>query len=219
MFTGLIEEVGTLLKIERTGRALLLTVSAPTIFVDAKVGDSIAVNGVCLTVTKKEPGTIIVDAVPETVKRTALQFLTKGAKVNLERALQLGGRLDGHLVAGHVDGIGIVRSVERDEIAHVVTVSTEQNLLRYIVEKGSIAIDGVSLTVMSVASNSFQVSIIPHTATMTTLQDVQPGTKVNLEVDVIGKYVERLLGLSPQRQQPPSQMHTLTAKQLREWGY
>ncbi len=220
MFTGLIEEIGTLTKVERTGRALLLTIYAPTILAETKIGDSVAVNGVCLTVTKKNNGFIVVDAVPETVERTALQYLTKGSAVNLERALALGGRLDGHLVAGHIDDVGIISDVSRDDIAHVLTVATTENVLRYVVEKGSIAIDGVSLTVMSVTSHACKVSIIPHTAAMTTLQQAKPGVKVNLEVDMIGKYVERLLGRAEKESSSNvHKTHSLTVQQLRNWGY
>lgn len=220
LFTGLIEEMGTVIKIERTGRALLLSIAAKKLFAHTKIGDSVSVNGVCLTITKQGNGFMVVDAVPETVKRTALQFLMKGSMVNLERALQLGGRLDGHLVAGHIDDVGQITAVDRDDIAHVITIAANEDLMRYIVEKGSIAVDGVSLTVMTVSSHSFQVSVIPHTATMTTIQHAGPGLKVNLEVDMIGKYVERLLGLSPKiKSNDTHSSGLITEQQLREWGY
>ena len=213
MFTGLIEEVGRVSRVDRTGRAMLLHIAASRVLEGTAVGDSIAVNGVCLTVVRLQDGQMVVDAVPETVRRSTLRFAAAGVPVNLERALLSGSRLGGHLVAGHVDGVGTVENAVLDETAHILTIAAEPDIMRYVAEKGSIAIDGVSLTVMAVTDRSFQASLIPHSAAVTTLARARSGSRVNLEVDMIARYVERLL-----RQGMP---HTggLTAERLREWGY
>jgi riboflavin synthase len=195
VFTGLVEDLGTVARADRRSDALVLTVRPqrlPT--AELALGESICHDGVCLTVTHVEPGTYTVLAGAETLARTTLGRVRVGTRLNLERALAAGARLGGHLVAGHVDGTGEL-SARVDRGANLVlTVRAAPALLRYVVEKGSIAIDGVSLTVNRVDGDGFDVAIIPHTAAETTLGLRRPGDPVNLEVDVIGKYVEKLLG-------------------------
>jgi len=198
MFTGLVEDVGTVIRADRRSDALVLTVRPARLPVaELAIGDSVCHDGVCLTVTERGGDSYQTLAGAETLARTTLGQLRAGSKVNLERALRAGDRLGGHMVAGHVDGVGEV-TARRDAGANIVyTVRAPQGLLRYVVEKGSIAIDGISLTVNRVdppGGETFDVAIIPHTAAATTLTDRRAGHKVNLEVDVIGKYVERLLG-------------------------
>ena len=198
MFTGIIEEVGT---VQRLGGGSI-AIAAEHVLGDAHVGDSIAVNGICLTVTSFDRRHFTADVMPETVRRTSLVELRKGSPVNLERALSLASRLGGHIVSGHIDGTGTVVSVRRDDIAVWYTIRTTPQLMRYIVEKGSIAIDGISLTVAAVETDRFSVSIIPHTVQETTLGEKRPGATVNLENDIIGKYVEKLMqkdgGMTPE---------------------
>ena len=188
MFTGIIEEVGTLLAARKASKSESLTIEAPYVLQDAKVGDSIAVNGICLTATSISGNTFTADVMAETMRRTSLGTLHTGSKVNLERAMAAGGRF-----GGHIDGIGAIVSLEREENAVWVTIETTPQIMKYIIEKGSIAIDGISLTVATVSTDRFQVSIIPHTGQETTLLTKKPGDIVNLENDVIGKYVEHLL--------------------------
>ncbi|MDO4271012.1 MAG: riboflavin synthase [Eubacteriales bacterium] len=198
MFTGLIEEVGAVERIERGPRGARLTVRAKAVLNGTKIGDSIAVNGVCLTVTDLTPSGFSADVMAETLRRSGLGGLTRGAAVNLERAMPADGRFGGHLVSGHIDGTGAVRSLRHEGNAVWVTVAAAPALTRYIVEKGSVAIDGISLTVAAVDGNGFSVSVIPHTGARTALLDRLPGDTVNLECDIIGKYVEKLLEAHPQ---------------------
>lgn len=193
MFTGIIEEIGTIKGIKRGNRSVVLEVKAKKVLEDLKVGDSIATNGVCLTVTSFSGGSFCADVMPETMQRSNLGGLHAGDPVNLERALSLNGRLGGHIVSGHVDGMGKIVGREKDENAIWVMIATSADLLRYIVEKGSITIDGISLTVVAVTDSGFTVSIIPHTQDETTLVKKQVGDDVNLENDVIAKYVEKLM--------------------------
>ena len=193
MFTGIIEEVGTLLATRKASKSESLTIEAPYVLQDAKVGDSIAVNGICLTATSISGNTFTADVMAETMRRTSLGTLHTGSKVNLERAMAAGGRFGGHIVSGHIDGTGTIANMERDDNAVWVTVETTPQIMKYIIEKGSIAIDGISLTVATVSTDRFQVSIIPHTGQETTLLTKKVGDIVNLENDVIGKYVEHLL--------------------------
>ena len=193
MFTGLVEELGKVTAISRSAKSVRLTIEASCVLSDAKLGDSIAVNGTCLTVVEHTHHSFTADVMPETVDKTALSQLRPGHKVNLERTLKVGDRLGGHIVSGHVDGIGIIRSKETDDIAVRIAIQTSANILRYIIEKGSIAIDGISLTVVDTGSDWFSVSLIPHTAAMTTLGFKKTGDTVNLETDIIGKYVEQFL--------------------------
>ncbi|MDW7668496.1 MAG: riboflavin synthase [Bacillota bacterium] len=193
MFTGLIEEVGEITSVTRRGNSAQITVKAPSILQNSKVGDSISTNGVCLTVTEKTSNTYTVDVMPETMNRSNFKNLKYGSKVNVERALKVGDRLDGHMVSGHVDGLGIIIDFREDDNAVWITLKADKNLLKYIVEKGSIAIDGTSLTVAYVDDQSFKVSIIPHTGEATTLLNKKIGDEVNLECDMVGKYIEKLL--------------------------
>ena len=199
MFTGIIEETGHIRSIRRGVRSFTLAVDATEIMPDVKVGDSIATDGVCLTVTSITPDGFTADVMPETVNRTALSRLQAGSEVNLERALTLNGRLGGHIVSGHVDGTGFISAIRRDDNAVWLTVNCDGRLLRYIAEKGSITIQGVSLTVAQVFPDGFSVSLIPHTQKMTTLHSAREGDIVNLETDVIAKYTERLLGIDADR--------------------
>jgi riboflavin synthase len=195
VFTGIVEELGEVVALEDLGDSVRLTLRGPLVTDGARHGDSIAVNGVCLTVVTTAEGTFTADVMRESLDRSSLGALDAGSPVNLERPTQLGGRLGGHLVQGHVDGVG--RLLDRGSSAHwdVVTVSLPPALARYVVEKGSITLDGVALTVASVGLASFTVSLIPTTLALTTLGRKEPGDPVNLEVDVIAKYVERLMAL------------------------
>lgn len=193
MFTGIIEEIGTILQREETANRCALTISAKKVLTNTKIGDSIAVNGVCLTVTDFKKDSFTADVMPETLRRSSLRQLKTGSAVNLERAMAADGRFGGHIVAGHIDGTGKISSLRPEGNAVLVTVSTTPDLLRYIVEKGSIAIDGISLTVANVTRSDFTVSLIPHTGEETTLLKHRPGEIVNLETDIIGKYVEKLI--------------------------
>lgn len=193
MFTGLVAELGTVQRLDRQGESYHLTVSAVKVMQNLKIGDSVAVNGACLTVVDMHDSVFTADVMPETVRLTNIGSLHAGDKVNLERTLRLCDGLDGHIVSGHVEGLGTIISRRPEGIANVVEIAAEARLLRYILPKGSIAIDGISLTVTAVTDSSFSVAIIPHTAKETTLGFKGVGDKVNLETDIIGKYVERLL--------------------------
>lgn len=202
MFTGIVEETGVIRAVQRGAKSAGLTVEAKKVLEDVHVGDSIATNGVCLTVTAVRGGCFTADVMNETLRRSSLGSLTPGSRVNLERAMAANGRFGGHIVSGHIDGTGTVVSVRRDDIAVWYTIRTTPQLMRYIVEKGSIAIDGISLTVAAVETDRFSVSIIPHTVQETTLGEKRPGATVNLENDIIGKYVEKLMqkdsGMTPE---------------------
>jgi riboflavin synthase len=193
VFTGIIEAVGRIAGIERAGDLARLAIDAAEIVEGVRIGDSVAVNGCCLTVTRIEGGRLHFEAVRETLERTSLGELVENARVNLERAMRAGGRLDGHIVQGHVDGTGEVRSLERrgDDVRLVVDCGSE--ISDFLVEKGSVAIDGVSLTVVDVLPSGFDVALIPHTLDATNLGDRKPSDRVNLEADVLGKYVKRYL--------------------------
>ncbi len=193
MFTGLVAELGTVTALKPLKQSYNISVKADKVLANLKIGDSIAVNGACLTVVKINGNEFTADVMPETVKLTNLRNLKNGDKVNLERTLRLCDGLDGHIVSGHVEGIGIIVSKKAEGIAEIVTIKTPPELLKYIIKKGSIAIDGISLTVTEVTDSSFSVSLIPHTAKETTLSFKKPGDEVNLETDIIGKYVEHLL--------------------------
>lgn len=194
MFTGLVEELGTVLALQKGAHSAVLTVAASAILGDLKIGDSVAVDGVCLTVTRLTGSGFCADVMHETARRAKLLALRPGSPVNLERAMPADGRFGGHIVSGHIDGVGTVRSVRRDENALWFCISAPPEILRCIVEKGSVAVDGVSLTVARVTDAGFEFSVIPHTAEHTTLGGARAGETVNLECDVVGKYVEKLLG-------------------------
>jgi riboflavin synthase len=193
MFTGIVEEMGAVTSVEKTLAGTRMTILASAVMGDLKVGDSVSVNGTCLTVVTKGEQNFVVEVSPETLSVTTLGHLSGGAPVNLERAMKLNERIGGHLVAGHVDGVGTVRTRHQDGNAIVFTIEAPSEILRYCVPKGSITLDGISLTINEVGDHSFSVAIIPHTAKVTTLGLKQVNDTVNLETDLIGKYVERLL--------------------------
>lgn len=209
MFTGIVEELGALRTVRKGSKSAFLEVGAARVLEDVKVGDSIAVNGVCLTVTDFSRDRFTADVMSETLNRTNLGRLRPGDKVNLERAVRLSDRLGGHLVSGHIDGVGTITGQETVDIAVVTEIEAPPEVLKYVLPKGSIAIDGISLTVVEVTAQGFAVSLIPHTAKLTTLGFKRVGDQVNLEGDIIGKYVERLLSFgvtpgSPGQGQPGS---------------
>ena len=210
MFTGLVAELGTVTELKPLKQSYNITVKAQKVLENLKIGDSIAVNGACLTVVKISGSAFTADIMPETVKLTNLRNLKSGDKVNLERTLKLSDGLDGHIVSGHVEGIGVIMSKKAQGIAEIVTVKTPPQLLKYIIKKGSIAIDGISLTVT-------EVSLIPHTAKETTLGFKKPGDEVNLETDIIGKYVEHLLNFKTSA--GAENKNTLTKSLLFENGF
>ncbi|MFE2524591.1 riboflavin synthase [Streptomyces sp. NPDC059382] len=199
MFTGIVEELGEVTAVEQLAEASRFRLRGPLVTDGAKHGDSIAVNGVCLTVVETADGEFTADVMQETLNRSSLGALTRGSRVNLERPMELGGRLGGHLVQGHVDGTGTILSRTPSEHWEIVKVGLPSGLARYVVEKGSITVDGVSLTVVEAAADWFTISLIPTTLALTTLGLKQSGDPVNLEVDVLAKYVERLLaaGVNP----------------------
>lgn len=216
MFTGIIEEMGIIKSIKQAEKSSVLRIKGQKVLQGTHIGDSISTNGICLTVTKIEKDFFEADVMSESLKRTNIGELAPGSYVNLERALSLATRLGGHMVSGHIDGTGQIREFRRDGNAVWITVETSPELLRYIIEKGSIAIDGVSLTVVTVDDQSFQVSVIPHTGEETVLLQKQPGSTVNLECDMIGKYVEKLLGIDSKERVQESQV---TEGFLKENGF
>jgi riboflavin synthase len=193
VFTGIVEELGEIVGKEELGDSARLVIRGPVVTSDAGHGDSIAVNGVCLTAVGADADGFGADVMHETLRRSSLAEVRPGARVNLELPLRADERLGGHVVQGHVDGLGAVRDVHEEGFARVVTIDADPGLLRYVVEKGSIAVDGVSLTVAAVDEDSFDVSLIPETLERTTLGTASPGSPVNLEVDILAKYVEKLL--------------------------
>lgn len=223
MFTGIIEETGKLQSINMAGSSGSISVSAKKVLEGTKIGDSIAVNGVCLTVTSLGDSSFTADVMAETVRRSSLGNLHTGAALNLERAMPVNGRFDGHIVAGHVDGTGVIREIKSEENAIWFTITADSSVLRYIVEKGSIAIDGISLTVASVTDRDFKVSVIPHTAEVTALSEKRPGDIVNLENDIIGKYVEKLCTSKDEgeneEEYSPFSMMGMTMEYLKDMGY
>lgn len=202
MFTGIIEETGKIESVANGNKSAIITIIADKVLKGTKIGDSIAVNGVCLTVTSISGNKFTADVMAETIRRGSLGTLKHGSKVNLERAMAADGRFGGHIVSGHIDGTGVIRSLEREDNAVWVEIETPDKLLKYIVEKGSIAIDGISLTVAKLTDDSFSVSVIPHTGEETTLLAKKPGDIVNLENDIVGKYVERLMNFNTSQKSP-----------------
>lgn len=194
MFTGLIEEIGVLRGVSSGGEMLVLNIGASLIMSDLKIGDSVAVNGVCLTATSISEHSFTVDVMPQTYRNSNLKELRSDSRMNLERAMAAGGRFGGHIVQGHVDGTGEIRSVKRDQNAVVFEITPDRSaLFKYIIPKGSITLDGISLTVVNTSSSAFTVSIIPHTLGETVLAHKRPGDSINIECDVLGKYVDHLL--------------------------
>ncbi len=207
MFTGLIETVGLVSAYERRGAAAVLTVTSTLPVSDVSIGDSVAVNGACLTVTGKREAALTFDVSPESLSGTTIDSLRSGQRVNLERALRLGDRVGGHIVTGHIDCIGKLALMNETSGNHVLEFSLPPEHARYLITKGSVAVDGISLTVNTVSPGSFSVNIIPHTYSNTTLAQLKIGDRVNLETDIIGKYVERLT--SPWKQNSGLSMKTL----------
>ena len=189
MFTGIIEETGSLLKMSN-GK---IKIACNKILEDMKIGDSISTNGICLTVTHFDDKSFSADVMPETIRRTSLENLKAGDTINLERALRVSDRLGGHVVSGHIDGVGTIKSMIPEKNAIIITVKTEKKILRYIATKGSIALDGMSLTVVNAGENDFSVSLIPHTRDVTNFKYKKVGSLINIEVDVMARYIERLM--------------------------
>ena len=219
MFTGLVAELGTVQRLARQGNSYHLTVGAKKVLDKLKIGDSVAVNGACLTVVRMDDSGFTADVMPETVRLTNIGSLQPGSRVNLERTLRLCDGLDGHIVSGHVEGLGTISAQRPEGIAMVVTISAPPELLKYIIKKGSIAIDGISLTVTEVTDTGFSVSLIPHTAKETTLGLKKVGDSVNLETDILGKYVERMLTWNSSQAKQASKSDTLNMKTLLENGF
>lgn len=216
MFTGIVEETGTLRSLSRGSKSCVIHVQCSTVLEDTRIGDSIAVNGICLTVTSMESGGFTADVMNETLSRSSLAQTRPGDPVNLERAMAANGRFGGHIMSGHIDGTGIIREIRDDDNAVWYTVEAPPEILRYVVEKGSIAIDGISLTVARVDDRSFQVSVIPHTRAVTALSSRRVGSPVNLENDIVGKYVEKLMQPAPSESGPAS---GITMEFLAQHGY
>lgn len=214
MFTGIVEEVGKVARIEKNGITGKLSIMADTVLEGTQIGDSIAVNGVCLTVTSLNGSNFTADVMGETFRRSSLGDLQIGSQVNLERAMPVDGRFGGHIVSGHIDGMGEIISIEPEGTAVWYTLSASEEILQGIVEKGSIAIDGISLTVARITPKDFAVSIIPHTGGNTILSGKKVGDKVNLENDIIGKYVQRFLN-----PQPVEEKSHITEEFLRKYGF
>ena len=214
MFTGIIEELGEVKNIQRSSQSIILTIKADEILEDIKLGDSIATNGVCLTVTDFNEREFEVDVTPETMRKSSLGKLSIRDEVNLERALRLKDRLGGHIVSGHIDGTGKISERRREDNAILITITPEAELMKYIIAEGSIAVDGISLTVAKLNQDSFTVSIIPHTNEVTTLSHKKVGNIVNLETDMIGKYVERMMEFEDEQGNTDVDM-----KKLRDNGF
>ncbi len=214
MFTGLVAELGKITAINKDGNSYKLSIAAKIVLDGLRIGDSVAVNGTCLTVVFIDTGVFTAEVMPETAQNTVIPHLKTGDRVNLERTLRLGDRLDGHMVSGHIDFTGKLVSQKTDGIASVVTISAPPDALRYIIHKGSVAVDGISLTVCALGKDFFAVSLIPHTVANTTLGHKKTGDVVNIETDLIGKYVERLLSPVPQKK-----TESLTRASLLENGF
>ena len=212
MFTGIIEERGILQEIQRSVNCAKITIQAKKVLEEIQLGDSIAVNGICLTVTSFTKDIFTADVMPETWRRCSISQLSKGQLVNLERAMPMNGRFGGHIVSGHIDGIGKIQGMKREENAVLYEILAEEKILRYVIEKGSIAIDGISLTVTNVTDKSFSVSVIPNTVQNKNLKERKKGEFVNLEADCIGKYVSKFLDVTKKEE-------TITENFLMEHGF
>lgn len=217
MFTGIVEEIGQIKGVQKNVDSVRLTIAATKVLGDVKLGDSIAVNGVCLTVTEFSSGSFVADVMPETMKRSNLGLLGTGTRVNLERALKVSDRLGGHIVSGHIDGMGRIVGKKKDDNAIWIQIEAPPKILRYIIEKGSVAIDGISLTVAYVDERSFKVSIIPHTQDETTLVSLKEGSEVNLENDLTAKYIEKFLFFD--KKEEKNEKSSLTMDLLEENGF
>lgn len=216
MFTGIVEEMGKIVRVEKGAKSSRLAVSGDKIFSDLKLGDSVATNGVCLTVTSFSKGIFTADVMNETLKRSNLGELRQGSMVNLERAMIADGRFGGHIVSGHIDGTGVITKIEQDDIAVWYTIRADRKIMKYIIEKGSVAIDGISLTIAKVTDNDFSVSLIPHTAKETVLGYKKTGDTVNLENDVVGKYIEHFLSF---KEEPETKSSGITKEFLLKAGF
>ncbi len=199
MFTGIVEEIGTVSRISKGSASVMLTIAASQVLEGVKSGDSISTNGICLTVTGFDAGSFNVDAMPETMRTTNLGSLLNGSRVNLERAMRLSDRLGGHLLSGHIDGTGVISRIWSEDNAVRMNIQAGRDILRYVIRRGSVGIDGVSLTVASVDESSFGISIIPHTRMVTTLTLKKAGDSVNIECDMIAKYVEKFTRQAPEK--------------------
>ena len=221
MFTGIIEEVGSVASIRKGAHSCVLTVNASRVLEDVHLGDSIATNGVCLTVTSFTSHSFSADVMHETLNRSSLGSLHIGSPVNLERAMLAGGRFGGHIVSGHIVGVSTISSIKEDDNAVWYTVEAPSNILRYIIEKGSITLDGISLTVAKVTNSNFSVSIIPHTRAQTNLASKKVGDVLNLENDLVGKYVERLMlqPIAASQEQPEQKSSGITKEFLSHYGF
>lgn len=215
MFTGIVEEIGVVQSILKGLKSAKIVIKAQKVLEDVQLGDSIATNGVCLTVTNFTSSTFSVDVMAETMRSSNLENLTPGNKVNLERALKLSDRLGGHIVSGHVDGTGIIKNLKKEDNAIWVTIDTSSDVLKYIIHKGSITIDGISLTVAYVDDTVFKVSIIPHTKDSTTLLSKDIDDVVNLECDMVGKYIEKFLSFK----EPTETKNNIDMNFLSEHGF
>ena len=215
MFTGIVEETGVVRRINTKPDSTAVTIIGKVIFDDLKLGDSVSVSGVCLTVSELSGKSFTADVMRETLSRTSIGSLKEGSRVNLERAMPANGRFGGHIVSGHIDGTGVISDIRNDGNAFILKINAPEKITRYIVEKGSVAIDGVSLTVIDVATDSFRVSIIPHTSSFTTLSEKSTGDIVNLENDIVGKYIEKF-ACSGHTEKPES---GITMEFLSEFGY
>lgn len=213
MFTGIIEEMGRVNRIERRGYGAEITIACTTVIEDVHIGDSIAVNGTCLTVVRFNETSFTADAVQETLSRTTIGAIIPGVRVNLERAVPADGRLGGHIVQGHVDCTGVIRTVVKQQTGYLIQIEIPPEHLRYVVEKGSVALDGISLTVAALQSDTFTCAVIPHTFVATTLHTRKSGERLNVECDILGKYVERLMGLQHEKG------GGLTEAMMRNMGY
>jgi riboflavin synthase len=212
VFTGIIEETGIVRNIKKGTNSAVLTIGASSILNDMKLGDSIAVNGICLTVSSYTSAEFTADVMHETIIRSSFSSLHTGTMVNLERAMRAKGRFGGHIVTGHIDGTGVIRSIQKDDNAAWYNIRTTPEISHYIVEKGSIAVDGISLTVAKISDANFSISVIPHTANNTILALKRVGDTVNLENDCVGKYIEKFLGI-------PAQSNKMSKGFLMEAGY
>ncbi|KXG11129.1 Riboflavin synthase [Anoxybacillus sp. P3H1B] len=215
MFTGIIEEMGTIEQMNHSGEAITVTIRAEKVLEDVRLGDSIAVNGVCLTVTSFTARSFTVDVMPETIRATSLRMLSKGSKVNLERAMGAGGRFGGHFVSGHVDGVGEI--INKKPVANAVyyEIKIPRELRSYMILKGSVAVDGTSLTIFGLTDDTFTISLIPHTRAETILGDKQVGDIVNIECDLIGKYVKQFV----EGNKAAKEQGAITLEFLEEHGY
>lgn len=216
MFTGIIEEIGEVKRIVQGNNSINLTVKCSSILGDVKIGDSIAVNGICLTVTRKETDCFTVDVMPETIRNSNIGKLKLSDKVNLERAVRVSDRLGGHIVSGHIDGMGVISDIKRDDNAIWLTIEVPESILKYIIYKGSVTVDGISLTVAYVDESCFKVSLIPFTRGITNISSKSYGDMVNIECDIIGKYVERLLFFQASQKTKQS---SISLDFLKEHGY